>query len=344
MKIVRLGPPLMGKLSPTDGVTVRISEDGRKCVVFFGSLEGDRFVYRGTGFLASLAIGDTLLNYLVTCRHVAEKLDAGFHIRANTRDGAADTEEVHNIDWAYPADRSVDLAVAPLTFSAPKWDVTYLILHRFIPDPYTDPYLGGLSCGDPISIVGLFRLRQGHRRNMPIVHSGNLASLADKQEKIRIKDSFGNGFDAEAYLVEAQTLEGLSGSPVFIHRWVRLPYAGPEGEALASIGSVNLLGVYQGAWDAEPGKVLAEDRGLSGNMRVPVGMGVVVPSEKLLELILMHPKLKKHRDEVIDREYDSDAASSDFASAPPSSDENPKHREDFTRLVGAAARKPAPEG
>jgi hypothetical protein len=79
-------------------------------------------------------------------------------------------------------------------------------------------------------------------------------------------------------------------------------------------------------------------------MRVPVGMGVVVPSEKLLELILMHPKLKKHRDEVIDREYDSDAASSDFASAPPSSDENPKHREDFTRLVGAAARKPAPEG
>jgi hypothetical protein len=279
---------------------VRITDDGRRCVVFFGELADNKFVYRGTGFLVASPDGDRPFAYLVTCRHVATNLDAGFHLRANTRDGNSDTQAVHDIDWAYPDDVTVDLAVALLALDTKKWDVAYLNLETFSIPQSGDPYLGGLACGDPISIVGLFRLRQGNERNMPIVHSGNLAALADVREKIGIRDAKTDRyFDAIAHLIEAQTLDGLSGSPVFVHRWAQLPFSGPQGENLASPGSPALLGVYQGSWSVTPGNILAEDKGLTGEVRVPVGMGVVVPIEELQALISGHPKLKKARGHAI---------------------------------------------
>jgi len=46
------------------------------------------------------------------------------------------------------------------------------------------------------------------------------------------------------------------------------------GDAVA-MWRIHLIGVWQGAWDAPPGEVLSAGHG--GNVRVPVGMGVVVP-------------------------------------------------------------------
>jgi hypothetical protein len=46
------------------------------------------------------------------------------------------------------------------------------------------------------------------------------------------------------------------------------------GDAIA-MWHIFLIGVWQGAWDAPPGEVLGVERGK--NIRVPVGMGVVVP-------------------------------------------------------------------
>ena len=151
-----------------------------------------------------------------------------------------------------------------------------------------------VSCGDPVSIVGLFRLHYGKKRNIPIVHSGNVATLADGNERVPLMDRRTREIvEAESYLVEAQTLDGLSGSPVFIHRIVGLDEKGQTG----IIAAAKLFGVYQGSWDREPGRILAEDRNLKGGERVPVGMGIVVPIHRALELIEENEQMKKLRDD-----------------------------------------------
>jgi len=58
------------------------------------------------------------------------------------------------------------------------------------------------------------------------------------------------------------------------------------------------LGVYQGAWDAEPGDVLANDRGLSGGVRVPVGIGIVVPIDRVIKVIERSDDFKQLRERI----------------------------------------------
>jgi len=62
---------------------------------------------------------------------------------------------------------------------------------------------------------------------------------------------------------------------------------------------LRLLGLWQGSWDAPPDQILASEPGTGGG-RVPIGMGVVVPCYKIVEL-LDSPEAKKDRDEIITR-------------------------------------------
>ena len=106
--------------------------------------------------------------------------------------------------------------------------------------------------------------------------------------------------EVEAYLVQAQTLEGLSGSPVFIQQFSQIPgLSTPGGGGVAGYGDQKLLGIYQGAWDGEPGAILSADRNLKGdNLRVPVGMGIIVQGERILELVKNDPTFKEIQDDV----------------------------------------------
>jgi len=178
-----------------------------------------------------------------------------------------------------------------------------------------------------------------------------VALLPDPREKIPLKDrTTGQTIEVEGYLVEAQTLEGLSGSPVFIREFARLASGElSDGSQALVFGGVSLLGIYSGAWDGEPGEILAADRGRRGNFRVPVGVGIVVPVEKLEQLLRDNPNLKKQREKFAADQRAKRAAIQDDAfpvaspdatekAAPPSSDANPNHREDFNSLLNAAAR------
>ena len=109
-------------------------------------------------------------------------------------------------------------------------------------------------------------------------------------------------------------------------------------------GTVRLLGVYQGAWDSHPGEILAADRNLKGDVRVPVGMGVVIPIGRVVETIKGDERLKNFREEAKQHACTERAAKMDDAfSSSPSTEEgpvsNPNDREDFTSLLNAAAKK-----
>jgi hypothetical protein len=327
---------------------MRLGHDARRAVVFFGVKNSEGGItYGGTGFLVAVPFSrDYAVHYLVTCRHVAKHLDVDFVIRGNDRDGSAFALDVDQLQWVYHQDDTVDVAIAPLLLHEQAWDRVYLPIDVFLGDAEKPNVL----CGDDIAIVGLFRLHFGKGRNIPIVHSGTIAALADANEKVPIEDRVSGKITlTEAHLVEAQTLEGLSGSPVFIQQYAGLPFEQPSfagrQETVFAMGAVRLLGMYSGAWDGRPGTILEKDKNLSNaNYRVPVGMGAVVPGEKIVEVIMGKFQSDVRQNKIKDAEPPPATTDDAFSTrAVPATDANPTHREDFMRLVGAAARKPAPK-
>lgn len=320
-----LGPP---RRTRNGAAMVRISDDVRKTVVFFGIRCKNEIKYGGTGFLCHVRIEDMLIHFIVTARHVAEKLDIDFLIRANLRNGGADEIEIERLDWFYPDDITVDLAIAPYHLDERKYDCcSFQMEDAWLPSEQ-------VLCGDPVAIVGLFRLRYGTKKNIPIVHSGHIASLADENERVPV-DNGGRIINMAAHLVEAQTLGGISGSPVFVQQfiWLQKSQEGDKKHPPFAFSSSKIFGVYVGSWDARPGIILEEDRGLKNReIRVPVGVGIVTPGEALNDLIQKHPLL-----EAVRACISEDAASMDSAL---SDNHNPSHREDFTALLNAAAKKP----
>jgi hypothetical protein len=277
---------------------LRISKDAQKCVVFFGvAPPAGQISYAGTGFLIVHREGFELFTYLVTARHVAERLEeAGdFVVRTNLKDGAASSIPMHGIKWRYHSDPTVDLAAIEFTIDCIEYDVIYYDLVMMVTRSIGP---NAVICGDQISIVGLFHLHPGAYRHTPIVHTGNIAAVADPQERIPVRDTKTREvINVEAYLVEAQTLEGLSGAPVFIREIINLAIVEPiDGVTPLALGGVKLVGLYQASWDGRAGDILSNDRKIDGR-RVPVGMGIVVPGEKILELIIDDPVLKKDRDD-----------------------------------------------
>jgi hypothetical protein len=330
-------------------IQVRITEDARKCVVFFGvpgeGPIGGKIEYGGTGFLAGYEEGGLTFGQLATCRHVAKALqaheDTGYFMRLNLFGGGSELISLGKIDWRFHPDRDVDLAVVPFAFLKGEYDHLFYTINIKWADRFAPRHI---EVGDLLSIVGLFRPHAGTTKNVPIVHTGNVAVMADPLERVPIKKGeTGGTTNAEVYLVQAPTLEGLSGAPAFVHQPVSLSFLRPfpgEMHSPKAIGGVALMGIYSGSWDGEPGKLLAADRGIDRTRRVPVGMGTVVPVDKLIELIREDDLLKKMRKHALDQQKAQDAANEDSAfPAPRASEENPKHREDFNILVDAAARK-----
>lgn len=279
------------------GLTVRIADDARKCVVFFGQSAppAGEIEYGGTGFIVSLPHDGMASMYLLTCRHVARRLEktGGFVIRANLKQGGSEPLQVDHVEWAYHPDKTVDLAATDFYFGPDVDHASYALEGTLNRMTYK------AHCGDPVNIVGLFRLHSGTHRSTPIVHCGHIAALADAKERVPLKDrTTKEKIEAEVHLVEAQTLEGLSGSPVFTHFYVRLrDMVLPEGGHPLAHGLVKLLGLYIGAWDGE-----------AGELRVPLGMGLVVPFEKIMELLMDHPVLKDHRKQRLEYKRSRDAA------------------------------------
>jgi Trypsin-like peptidase domain len=317
---------------------VRVNSDARRCVVFFGkpSPPDGQIRYGGTGFLLVDRDRENV-PYLITCRHVARALEDDFVVRVNKRDGSSVPLPLSDVKWSYHPDKSVDLAATILPLDANVYDVCYFNF-RLI-QPYDREKV---LAGDPVSLVGLFRLHVGTKRNVPIVHSGHIAALPDPHEKIPVQDrTTGGVIEVEAYLVEAQTLEGLSGSPVFIQQFAQIPgLMTPQGGGVAAYGDGKILGLYSAAWDARPGEILAEDKNLKDdNLRVPIGMGIVVPGERITELINDDPEFETVRRDVRQHRLARRAATTDDA-FPQSADANPRHREDFTALLNAAVKKP----
>lgn len=274
---------------------MRISDNAKTCAMSFGQsfLPDSPIKFCGTGFIASLSHAGVHSQYLVTCGHIARRLEGGWiGIRTNLKAGGANFIPIDYTRFVYHADQTVDLAAMP-------FDLVDSLDHAAYPVE-TQPQhpRDKAQCGDPINIVGVFRLQVGTNRTTPIIHNGHVAVQPDPDHKIPVLNrNTGKKIDVETYLVEAHTFRSLAGSPVFYHSpALRRDLDIPDLSGWAEQGREHLLGLYAGEWNGESGELLAKDENWKGNQRVPQSMGLVIPVEKIVELLVEPPAFKAHRD------------------------------------------------
>lgn len=350
-----LGPEIRLPLPFGDGFHVRLAEDLRKCVVFIGYPDSTPgrggITCIGTGFL----IGYEGLGHLVTAKHIA--LDLGrdpFLIRLNKHNGTSQNVTADQVEWHHHPDPTVDVSVVSLHIGQPSpYDATYLESEFLLLSP-EQVEIENIGVGNYTYTIGLFRLLSGEKRNMPVCHSGMIA-MVPSDEKIPVRDwtdpERNRRIFVEGYLVEAQSLSGLSGSPVFVRpehiidisKLYTKSDANPtlrRDEVATHVGcrtQLRLLGLWQGAWEAPPDEVRAVQQGVPPGVQVPVGMGVVVPCNRIKEALDL-PALKEKR-EKINKARETLAAQPQSNVRPveaPTNTESPSGKEAFNQLLGAA--------
>ena len=254
-------------------IDMRVPDEVRQCTVFLAAQVSSNRAHRkfiGTAFIVSVPFQDPLaekaLLYLVTARHVIEAAEGeNIWVRANMQDGSSNMVETKKSLWlTHPTDNSVDVAVLPFNFQGP-------LLAKYVP---VSMLLTGeitkekkIGTGDEVFLTGLFAQLQGSERNLPIVRLGNIAMMPDE----RVPTSMG---PIEAYLIEARSIGGLSGSPVFVRETL-----------VGVLGSVYLLGLMHGHWDIPPENKNDTIDATGNNNAVNMGIAIVVPAEKIREVI-----------------------------------------------------------
>jgi hypothetical protein len=288
----------------------RVGDDFLSCVVYLyltrsHAEEGERF--GGAGFLVGIPEGSreplfpegALFHhgaygkasyqphhlYVATNSHVGRSCH---FFRLNRRDGTASIHEVEPNHWFFH--EASDIAVAPIEWTS-AWGRDYGLV--------VVPHLTFLSLeelrsidvgpGDDTFTVGRFITHDGRERNLPIVRFGNIAMLP--LEPIETE----NGNLQNVFLIESRTVQGYSGSPVFLSippwelresgrntlRQSLGKNLGNPGDRLGDIKYyTRLLGIVTAT--------LADRNGEN------TGMMAAVPAWELLEL-LNHDRLRRQR-------------------------------------------------
>jgi len=269
---------------------MRLQDQVRKCVVYIGHArpnDDDNIDAIATGFLIEHQGGC----YLVTCAHVVHELeDSPLGIRLNDQDRRGRVDRIEMPHWVrHPTDETIDVAV--MRYNIPTWvDYDAWITKWFVTESKRESK--NIGAGDLAYIVGLYRNAPGVGRIAPIVHTGHVAMMED-DEKIPAADWRNDDapqVPISAYLVEAQTLDGLSGSPVFVRRSlftrVNIPALDPNPLNATLHGTVWFLGLWRGAWFGPPDtNVQLPRNALALNPKIPTGMGIVVPASQIIEVL-----------------------------------------------------------
>jgi hypothetical protein len=265
------------------------------CVVFVGYEDTagvERFA--GTAFWVSRpgpeGIEDKFrTTYLVTAAHVIENIKRSLppngqrvRIRVNAWNGGQRWEDTPLSFWKVHHDPAVDIAVFKLSLDKKEWDHFAWPIEAFVNAQSTKEDGGRrIGHGDDVVVAGLFFLRQGKFRNIPIVRMANVAALVG--EPIEDRD----GRLMQAYLVESRSIGGLSGSPVFYDIYAAKEAFLGESRILTRPIKFRLLGVMHGHFDLpdiapDPDSVVEDAK---ERVTINSGIAIVIPAEKIVEVL-----------------------------------------------------------
>jgi hypothetical protein len=273
----RLANTVSWHLNPPPNFNMRIPDEVRKCVVYLGSESGNgsppqNIKYGGTGFFIGVGakkVPDASFMFLVTAKHVADALKGKtVWVRVNRKNGTSMNLKVNEpTKWFFhPTDKAADVALMPISLPIQEYDFSVLPSAMILTEEMR--LEKGIGIGDSVFITGLFVYHHGFSKNIPILRTGNIAMISE--ERIPIKN-FG---DMEAYLIEARSIGGLSGSPVFTLA------RSPEQV------TVILMGLMHGHWSVDSETVtdkISQDAGIKAG--VNVGIAIVTPASKIMDII-----------------------------------------------------------
>ncbi len=259
---------------------MRVPDQVRKCIIYvcFESKQGTK--YAGTAFLVGIDIGETgkAVGYVVTAKHVIDQIssksiDQKIILRINKNDEGIEFIESDITDWRFhPSDPAIDVAVLSYTPDRDLYEYLTIPLAMLLTDEIESAE--GIDIGDEVFITGLYSHHYGKDRNLPIVRIGNIARMVE--EPVSTSDF---GF-IDAYLIEARSIGGLSGSPVFVHLpGIKIAYG---NEPVYDSGPFYLLGLIHGHWNIGKADLdWIDDEG----EKINTGIAIVVPAIKILETI-----------------------------------------------------------
>lgn len=265
-----------------------VPDEVRKSVVFIGFRKADGSMQlAGSGFFLGKEKEEGRADpvFLVTAKHVLDGIRRlgidTVYIRANLNSGEAKWFECRG-EWLFhPDQNSVDLAIyrcgIPSSFDHLAIGHSLWATAQELADNEVGP-------GDEVFVTGLFRHHSGNQRNIPIVRIGNLAAMSE--EKVR-SSQFG---DMDAYLIEARSIGGLSGSAVFLNMGV-IRYVHGTIKHSTNGPRLLLLGLIHGHYDVPDSALddcaIDHSQGLT-TARVNTGIAIVVPITKVMEAVDHH--------------------------------------------------------
>ena len=284
------------------------AEDG-ECVGGSGFLvvvpSGD--VTQLAGYLDGYLPGDL---YAVTNQHVVFGDSNSTVIRLNTQAGALEIMETNAQDWVRHPDGD-DVAVCPLELDPATLRFAAIPTYVFAPTSYPENNAFDLGSGDEVVFVGRFVTHDGKQTNRPTVRFGNISMYPEEP----IHDER-RGITQDSFLVEARSLPGYSGSPVFVYNIAggfMTSYTGPAGErprqsliGLDWCHLRNAQSVLEPDRKTETGDIIWENTGLMG----------VVPAWKIQEVLemeelrMVREEKKKKRSDGLDTPPDEVALDS----------------------------------
>lgn len=292
-----------------------VPDEIRKCVVFVSYKSKGVMVLAGTAFFVSVpgSNPNIMYPYLVTARHVIEgikknSIDGKVYIRVNLKDKPSINISSELTEWkCHPTLQNVDVAV----FNAvPDMDTvdfrTIPLSMAATPDVIAKENIG---CGDEVFLTGLFSNHYGQQRNIPIIRIGNIACMPEEAVQTKALGAI------DAYLIEARSIGGLSGSPVFVQT------GGIRRNVIKTGGlSFYLLGLMHGHFDLMTQGI---DNVLQDNyyaLTINMGIAIVIPVDKILEVI-NQPELVEYRKQMDEAYRLRQAATPDSTS--PNASEQP---------------------
>lgn len=326
---------------------LRVDERVRKSVAFIG-FEGDRgFVPYGTALIGLVTYEDFGNTVIITAHHVVEQIPGDtISVRLNRKDGSSETRKLEKRWLITFRDRTIDLCVFPLHLDPSIYD--FFAIHVSSENWQKRlEELGEPEPGDEVCAVGLYTSHYGHTRNMPVARIGHIAALPE--EKVATDRGHVYG-----YLIELQSIAGLSGSPVF---WT-VPRFKIEGDQVMQQRAHFPLGILIGHHVVESAQdelVVPKWQQPESEDPLPAGMpppkseerrtgfAVVLPINHIFEIFESEEigAILKNATTEIKKKSGFRAASAVPAveiERPPG-EANPRHLEDFRRLVDVAARK-----
>lgn len=221
--------------------------------------------------------------YGVTNAHVIEQIKDSessiAYVRTNLKDGGTTIDEIPVEEWVLHP-KGDDLAVYSWI---PKFPLN---IRAFDVDDFISTELmqrHGIGVGDHTTTIGRYSLHPGKLSNRPAVRFGRVSMTPHEP----VRQSTRNFFEQESFLVETYSINGFSGSPVYLTVKADGRINAPEP---LQEGRTFLLGVDWGHFDFD-GIVRTDP--FTGRIHTPSGMMCVVPAWKLHEMLYLEDFVKE---------------------------------------------------